>query len=261
MVVRMSTAVHPISGAGTLFALRAVGCVLLVRLLFAMSLAGYGASLTVIASSPWACINIALIFLLLVLPGAYPRAEFPFHPLPSWLRQALRCFALLGLAFTVWTISAFAWLASWRGVWQAVITTNGWLMTVPVLYVFVIWLCRPRPLWPTNLAAGRFAIGCYAVSRSSAARIVTVWAGSRKLGQYNASELSVRLLPRVVETATMTSGGIAAPRRWLSRPKAELLWNSPAAAGHNGQRVFRVRLTTRRDRDAARSLEAALKGS
>ncbi|HEX7931470.1 MAG TPA: hypothetical protein VF573_00035, partial [Paraburkholderia sp.] len=43
------------------------------------------------------------------------------------------------------------------------------------------------------------------------------------------------------------------------RPKVELLWDSPAAAGHNRQTVFSTPLTTEGDRVAARALDTTLK--
>jgi hypothetical protein len=42
------------------------------------------------------------------------------------------------------------------------------------------------------------------------------------------------------------------------RPKVELLWDSPAAAGHNRQTVFRAALTTEGDRVAAHALDTTL---
>ncbi len=41
----------------------------------------------------------------------------------------------------------------------------------------------------------------------------------------------------------------------------ELLWDSPAAAGHNRKTVFRVALTSEGDRKAARALDASLRQS
>jgi hypothetical protein len=54
------------------------------------------------------------------------------------------------------------------------------------------------------------------------------------------------------------------PRRagfagWQRRPKIELMWDSPAAAGHNRQTVFRVPLASEGDRAAARALDASLR--
>ena len=46
-----------------------------------------------------------------------------------------------------------------------------------------------------------------------------------------------------------------------ARPKMELLWDSPAAAGHNRKTVFRVALTSEGDRKAARALDASLSQS
>jgi hypothetical protein len=309
----------PAPGAGTLFALRAIGLALLTRWLFSMSQMGYGASFSAMASSPWAPINAVLLFLLIVLPGARARAERPFHPLPQWLRQALRFLAFLGLLFALWSIGVFIWVAGGRRTVYAIAETNGWLVVAPALYAAVLWICRPRALWRSNIAARRFAIGRYAIALDSATRTVVVWAESRKLGQYDARELSVKwpvadaverepLMHEAVgfpaarglpDTAAATaatrasaattgsatttstgspasSGGLAArhgpvrrgpgaavhgprPSGWARRSRIELLWDSPAAAGHNRQTVFRVALATEGDRAAARVLDATLR--
>lgn len=273
-------------GAGTLFALRAIGLVLLVRWLFSMAQMNFFAALTAMASSPWASVNLVFLFLLIVLPGARARAERPFHPLPQWLRQALRLFAALGFVFAVWSVGSFALTAGWRRTLHTIAATNGWLVVAPALYSAVIWMSRPRALWRTNVAARRFAIGRYAIAVDTATRTATVWAESRKLGQYDARELSVRW-PVVGAAAarqdvSRDAGVLAAPdgtdaapdgsspspaahetrpaRFALGRrPKMELLWDSPAAAGHNRQTVFRVPLTTDGDRVAARALDATLR--
>jgi hypothetical protein len=44
-----------------------------------------------------------------------------------------------------------------------------------------------------------------------------------------------------------------------SRPKMELLWDSPAAAGHNRTTVFRAPLSSEGDRSAARALDSTLR--
>jgi hypothetical protein len=51
------------------------------------------------------------------------------------------------------------------------------------------------------------------------------------------------------------------PRRGslFRRPKVELLWDSPAAVGHNRQIVMRAPLVTEGDRVAVLALDAALK--
>src|SRR5690242_13319376 len=54
----------PAPGAGTMFALRAIGLVLAARWAFSMSQMGYLSSLRAMTSSPWACVNLVLIFLL-----------------------------------------------------------------------------------------------------------------------------------------------------------------------------------------------------
>ncbi|WP_027804109.1 hypothetical protein [Paraburkholderia dilworthii] len=269
-------------GAGTMFALRAIGLVLLARWLFSMSEMDLSSSLSAMASSPWACINLVFLFLLIFLPGARAVAERPFHPLPQWLRQALRLFAFLGFLFAVWSVSAFVISAGWRRAAQAVAATNGWLLAAPALYAAVLWICRPRALWRTNIAARRFAIGRYAVSLDPLTRTVSVWAERRKVGQYDARELSVRWAdgagtqsatpptPIVAlhaagdtvasPTPARTSGAPSLARASFGRrPKIELLWDSPAAAGHNRQTVFRTALTTEGDRVAARALDTTLR--
>ncbi|AOJ80297.1 hypothetical protein WS86_06450 [Burkholderia savannae] len=315
------TRANPAPGSGVIFALRAIGLVLLARWLFSMSLMGYRASLSAMASSPWACINVVLMFLLLVLPGAQARAERPFHPLPQWLRQALRFFALLGFLFAVWSVGVFTWAAGWRRALHALTLSNGWLLAAPALYAAVVWMCRPRALWRTNVAARRYAIGRYAISLDTLTRTVVVWMESRKVGQYDARELSVRWpngaepqpsaascsavagadasgadVP-VIDAPAAVSGsdapvaaaqpdlaaqpGAAAPAApaappastktpssarpapptggRFARPKLELLWDSPAAVGHNRQIVMRTPLATEGDRVAARALDASLK--
>ncbi|WP_323122221.1 hypothetical protein [Burkholderia alba] len=260
-----TTRANPAPGAGVIFALRAIGLVLLARWLFSMSLMGYHASLSAMVSSPWACINVVLIFLLLFLPGAQARVERPSHPLPQWLRQALRFFALLCFLFAVWSVGAFVWAAGWRRALHAVMATNGWLIAAPALYAAIIWVCRPRPLWRTNIAARRFAIGRYAVSLDALTRTVIVWMESRKVGQYDARELSVRWPSGMAPAESGAAGEAvaqpaAAGRRGLfARPKLELLWDSPAAVGHNRQIVMRAPLVTEGDRVAARALDASLK--
>jgi hypothetical protein len=260
-------------GAGTIFALRAIGLVILVRWLFSMSQMQLGtASLAAMVSSPWVCINIVFLFLLIFLPGAQARAERPFHPLPQWLRQALRVFAFLGFVFAVWSVGAFVWTAGWRRAVTTIAATNGWLVAAPALYAAVLWICRPRALWRTNIAARRFSIGRYAIALDQATRTVIVWVESRKLGQYDARELSVRwpethssdiaipaasLAPDAAAAATVRRAAL--PAAWRRRPKIELLWDSPAAAGHNRQTVFRAPLATEGERAAARALDASLR--
>jgi hypothetical protein len=274
-------------GAGTIFALRAIGLVILARWLFSMSQMDIVSSLAAMASSPWACINLVFLFLLIFLPGARAQAERPFHPLPQWLRQALRLFAFLGFLFAVFSVGAFVWSAGGRRALHAVAATNGWLVAAPALYAAVLWICRPRALWRTNVAARRFAIGRYAISVDATTRTVIVWVESRKLGQYDARELSVRwpdgqgdgsAAPVAAPADVLDAGGgapapvaatsssasamprAAAQTGWLHRrPKVELLWDSPAAAGHNRQTVFRAALATEGDRVAARALDTSLR--
>ncbi|MEM5419559.1 hypothetical protein [Paraburkholderia ferrariae] len=313
-----------VPGAGTLFALRAIGLVILARWLHSMAQMNFVAALEGMASSPAASLNLVFLFLLIVLPGAKARVERPFHPLPQWLRQALRFFGVLGLLFAIGSIGVFVWTAGWRRTFHAVADTNGWLVAAPALYAAVVWICRPRALWRSNFAARRFAIGRFAVSIDAATRTTVVWRESRKVGQYDARELSVRwlcgaaqggavasgpaLLPAPPQTGDPApAGGVAEPvavsdaahaaditdttatlgagqsaatpepgapaaQRPASassaaapagkparRAKIELLWDSPAAAGHNRQTVFRVGLASEGDRTAARALDTALK--
>ncbi|WP_107313886.1 hypothetical protein [Burkholderia metallica] len=260
-----STRAAPAPGAGVIFALRAIGLVLLARWLFSMSQMGYRSSLSAMVSSPWAFVYLLLIFLLLALPGAAARAERPFHPLPQWLRQALRAFALIGLLFAIWSIGMFVWADGWRLALHAVTATNGWLVAAPALYAAIVWICRPRPLWRTNVAARRFAIGRYAISLDVLTRTVIVWMESRKVGQYDARELSVRwpghAAPAAGGAAPHAQPAVVPPRRGslFNRPKVELLWDSPAAVGHNRQIVMRAPLVTEGDRVAVLALDAALK--
>ena len=265
----------PAPGAGTVFALRAIGLVLAARWLFSMSQMGYLSSMRAMTSSPWACVTIVLLFLLLFLPGARARAERPLHPLPQWLRQALRLLALLSFLFAVWSVGFFTWTAGWKNAVHALAETNGWLLVAPALYGVVLWICRPRALWRTNIAARRFAIGRYAISIDTTTRTAVVWAESRKLGQYDARELSVKWPEGMGEvTASDGSAGsesavsvaTAVPKkRGLfgrdARAKMELLWNSPAAAGHNRKTVFRAALASEGDRKTARALDASLRQS
>ena len=258
-----------VAGAGTVFALRAIGLVLVARWMFSMSQMGYLSSMRAMTSSPWACVNLVLLFLLLFLPGARARAERPLHPLPQWLRQALRLLALLSFLFAVWSVGFFTWTAGWKNAVHALAETNGWLLVAPALYAVVLWICRPRALWRSNFAARRFAIGRYAISIDPATRTAVVWAESRKLGQYDARELSVKWPEGSGGSDSadgLESAAVVAPRkRGLfgrdARAKMELLWDSPAAAGHNRKIVFRAALASVGDRKAAQALDASLRQS
>lgn len=264
------TVVDAAPGAGTIFALRAVGIVFLARWLFSVSQIGYASFLNGITSSPWACINLIFLFLLVVLPGAQARAERPYHPLPRWLRQTLRYLALLDFAFAIWSIGLFFWQAGARRLLGAVIATNGWLAVAPALYLAVFWICRPRAVGRTNVAAGRFALGRYTVAVDRATQTAVVWQESRKVGQYGARELAVRWA-EAGHQAPLAEDGAAVPpgrqplRHWAAwrrgAPAIELLWNSPASAGHNRQLVFRVPLRGAAEHATASSLDTLLQQS
>ncbi|BAN23700.1 hypothetical protein [Caballeronia insecticola] len=264
----------PAPGAGTVFALRAIGLVLAARWAFSMSQMGYLSSLRAMTSSPWACLNVVLIFLLIVLPGAKARVERPLHPLPQWLRQALRFLALFAFGFAMFSVGAFVWSSGWRPFVHALAETNGWLLVGPALYAVVMWICRPRALWRTNVAARRFSIGRYAISLDPVTRTAVVWAESRKLGQYDARELSMKwptppesaapsthMLAPAMEPAAPSVRASGEVRRGIfaRAPKVELLWDSPAAAGHNRKTVFRAPLANESDRNAARALDTTLR--
>jgi hypothetical protein len=246
---------NPAPGAGTVFTLRAIGLILAARWMLSMSQMGYLSSIRAMTSSPWACVNLVLLFLLIFLPGARGRVERPLHPLPQWLRQAVRLLAFFSFAFAVWSVGFYTWQAGGKNALHALAETNGWLVVAPALYAVVMWICRPRALWRTNIAARRFAIGRYAISIDTTTGTAIVWAESRKLGQYDARELSVKWPSEV--------GGATAdvPRKAgvFKREKIELLWDSPAAAGHNRKTVFRAALAGAGDRGAASALDAALR--
>ncbi|MDI9682851.1 hypothetical protein QM334_39955, partial [Burkholderia cenocepacia] len=94
----------------------------------------------------------------------------------------------------------------WRRALHAVTATNGWLVAAPALYAAIVWICRPRPLWRTNVAARRFAVGRYAISLDVLTRTAIVWMESRKVGQYDARELSVRWPGRAATPAAGEQG-------------------------------------------------------
>jgi hypothetical protein len=188
----------------------------------------------------------------------------------------LRLLALLSFLFAVWSVGFFTWTAGWKNAVHALAETNGWLLVAPALYAVVLWICRPRALWRTNIAARRFAIGRYAISIDTATRTAVVWAESRKLGQYDARELSVKWPEGMVEAPASENGSaglesaatavaIVPKKRGLfgrdARPKMELLWDSPAAAGHNRKTVFRTALASEGDRNTARALDMSLRQS
>jgi hypothetical protein len=265
LVRKQQTFPAAVPGAGTLFALRAIGIIFLVRWLSSMSQVGYISVLTSIASSPWACLNIIFLFLLVVLPGSRPKAEKPFHPLPRWLRQSLRGLAVISFAFAAWTIGGFALGAGAARTLAAIARTNGWLVAAPLLYLAIVWICRPRAAWRTNIAARRFALGRFAIALDAATQTATVWDESRKLGQYGTTELSLQPVGATEPSSVAAAQGAPEPvhaatpgSRRARDNRVELLWHSAAAAGHNRRRVLRVRLYREADRLAAEALRKAL---
>jgi hypothetical protein len=244
------TRISMLPGAGALFALRAIGLALLVRWIYSVSEIASRALLFAMLSSPWAFLNALFVFLLIVQPGARARAERPYHPWPQWLRQALRALAAFGFLFAVWSIGVFVTAEGWQSALDALAQSNGWLVVAPCLYAAVVVLCRPRALWRTQVAAQRFAIGRYAIALDGATQTAMIWVESRKVGQYDARELSVKwsgraLAPHAATTATPGS-------------RVELLWESPAAGGSKRRIVMQMPLRRDRDRLAAGALEAAL---
>ncbi len=251
----------PIPGSGTLFALRVIGIVFLIRWVHSMTNLGLADLLQAMAGSAWACINAVFIFLLVVLPGAKPRAERPSHPMPQWLRQAIRGLGSLGLLFAVWLVCMFFYRSGLVYALSTVRAANGWPLVAPALFALAVWLCRPRPLWPTNPVARRFAIGRYTVMLDAASQTAMVWAENRKLGHYAVRELSVLGSPHFWPARTSfpkAPGNMpllpASPMRSVA-----LLWRSPAAAGHNRHLVFLVSTWHAADKFAAQALDAALR--
>jgi hypothetical protein len=243
-------------GGGVLFALRAIGIVLLARWMVSMSEVGFFQVMEAMASSPWACVHAVFIFLLLVLPGARPRADRPYHPMPQWLRRTLRVLACLGLIVVLASLVVFAVREGPAQVLDAVGNTNGWLAVVPLLYLAIFWLCRPRALLSTHPAARRYAIGPYAIAIDPAAGVATVWDESHRIGRYAVTELAVR------RVGDARGRGARRLLRWRApRPRVELLWRAPAAVGQHRRPVFRVTLRTVGDERGALALEAALNPS
>ncbi|MGI4983331.1 MAG: hypothetical protein ACRYGL_08385 [Janthinobacterium lividum] len=233
---------NAIPGSATLFALRAIGILFVARWLYSMSEVGFAAILNGIGSSPVAILHLLYMFLLIALPGARPGVAHPFQPLPRWLRQVLRVLSVLGGVFAVVSIVFYALHAGLEELMLAVRDSNGWLVVAPALYFLAAWLCRRRAVWRTRATAGRFAIGCFGVEIDPDTRNATVWDQNRKIGQYAASELGVRQ-----------------ERAAAATTRIDLIWSSLAAAGHNRQRVFRVRTLGNAARASALALETALR--
>lgn len=225
-------------GAGTVFTLRAIGVVFLARWLSSMSDVGFADALNAVAQSPFACLNLLLVFLLIALPGARVRTDRPFHPLPQWLRRSLRGVGVLGMLVAFGTVGYYGVRAGTKATLATVASTNGWLVAAPVLYLAVVWLCRPRALLRTRPALKQFALRRYAVAFDADGRTVSVWDENRRIGRYAAAELSL--------CATDSPAPV------------ELVWNSPAAVGHNRRVVFRARLRGEADLRAAAGLARLL---
>lgn len=228
-------------GSGTLFALRAIGVIFIARWLYSMSETGFTTVLHDMLSSPVSILHLIYFFLLIVLPGARPGLLHPYQPMPRWLRQLLRILSLLGGVFAVGLCIVFLVRAGLDAVVEAAKISNGWLVVAPLLYFAAAWLCRRRPLWRTRATAGHFAIGCLGVAIDIDQRTATVWDQNRKIGQYGASELSLR------------------QDRLVFITRIDLIWSSLAAAGHNRKRVFRVHTVRGSDRASVIALENALK--
>lgn len=230
----------PVSGSGTVFALRAIGLLLLVRWLHSMDEAGFATVLQQIPRSPMALLHVFFIFLLIVLPGARPGAGKPFHPLPRWLRQLLRVFAWLGLFMTLATMGAFVFSDGPRALFDALGASNGWPAVLAVLYLAVAWLCRARALWRTRATAGHYAIGRFGIALESQTGNVTVWDQNRKIGQYAAQSLQLERRQATLFTRVI------------------LHWHSLAAVGHNRRRVIDTRVFSAGEKRSAEALAVAL---
>ncbi len=194
------------------------------------------------------------------------------HPLPTWLRQALRLLSLVMFAFAVFAVCTFVWASGWRRFVNALAETNGWLLIGPALYAVVMWICRPRALWRTNIAARRFSIGRYAISLDPVTRLAVVWAESRKLGQYDARELFGEMARtaggRAVDPyarACHRSADAIGPRgrRHATRPvraaSQSRIAVEFAGGGAQSQTVFRAPLSSLGDRNAAKALDSTLR--
>ncbi len=118
-------------------------------------------------SLPIACVNLVFLFLLIALPGAKPRMERPLHPLPQWLRQALRFLGLLTFAFAIFSVCVFVWDSGWRSFVGALAQTNGWLLLGPALYAVVMWICRPRAPSRAPPSSGRKAASSASTMRAN----------------------------------------------------------------------------------------------
>ena len=253
---------EPIPGSGTLFTLRVIGIVFLIRWLHSMSDFGLAALVQAMAGSAWACINVVFILLLVVLPGATPRAERPSHPMQQWLRLSIRGLGLLGLLFAVWLVCYFVYRSGWQAGYGALRDANGWPLIAPGLFAAAVWLCRPRPLWPTNPVERRFAIGRFTVILDVPLQTAIVWAENRKLGQYAVRELRVhgsRSIWPSYASLPKVHAAMAPSFDARSARSAALLWDSPAAAGHNRHLVFRATTWNASDKFAAQALDAALR--
>jgi len=256
----------PVPGSGTVFALRAIGIVFFARWLHAMPQFGLTALLQAMAGSAWACIQALAIFLLIVLPGAKPKAERPYQPLPHWLRKSLQVLGVFGFLFAGGGVGYFVYASGGHAALQALQDSNGWLVIAPLLFATVVWLCRARPLWPTNPVLRRFSIGRYTVALDAATQTAIVWAENRKLGQYALNELALRashgLLPPPLKSPHHDlRRALPAPASFdaLGARYVSLLWDSPAAAGHNRHVVFRAALWAASYKFAAQALDTALR--
>jgi hypothetical protein len=204
---------------------------------------------------------VVFIFLLVVLPGATPRAERPTHPKQPMLRLSIRGLGTLGLLFAVWLVVYFVYRSGLQAAYGALKDANGWPLIAPGLFAAAVWLCRPRPLWPTNPVARRFAIGRFTVILDLPSQTAIVWAENRKLGQYAVHELRLHGSHSIWPSyASLPQAKAAAPAFDARGARSvALLWDSPAAAGHNRHLVFRATIWNASDKFAAQALDAALR--
>ncbi len=127
-----------------IFALRAIGVVLLARWLDVMSQMSFALILTNVISSPLAYLYIILLFLLIIQPGVQAQVSQSFHLFPQLLRQTLYCFSLICFLFNVWLIGQFIHATGLKLALHAAADSRGWFIISPGLYIIVMSICRAR---------------------------------------------------------------------------------------------------------------------